>query len=73
MTEIDPNDAAAWYWSGSTLPDPDDPSQPAGPNQAKEQIALYAKALERNPYMTPAIYKMAMTSRFTDDEGIPRG
>ena len=67
VTEIDPNDAAAWYWSGSTLTDPDDPSQPAGPKQAKEQIALYAKALELNPYMTPAIYKMAMTSRFTND------
>ena len=46
VTEIDPNDAAAWYWSGSTLPDPDNPSQPAGPDQANEQIALYAKALE---------------------------
>jgi tetratricopeptide (TPR) repeat protein len=66
VTEIDPNDALAWYWSGSTLPDLERPSQPAGPNQAKEQIAFYAKGLELNPYMTPAIYKMAMTSRFTE-------
>jgi tetratricopeptide (TPR) repeat protein len=66
VTEIDPNDALAWYWSGSTLPDPERPSQPAGPKQAKEQIAFYAKGLELNPYLTPAIYKMAMTSRFTE-------
>ncbi len=51
------------------MTDPEDPvPDPAGPKQAKEQVALYAKALELNPYMTPAIYKrMAMTSRFTND------
>jgi tetratricopeptide (TPR) repeat protein len=66
VTEIDPNDATGWYWAGSTLTDRDNPTQPAGPNQAKEQIAFFVKALERNPYMTPALYKMAMSSRFTD-------
>jgi tetratricopeptide (TPR) repeat protein len=66
VTEIDPNDATAWYWAGSTLTDPDNPSQPAGPKQSKEQIALFAKALERNPYLTPALYKTAMSLRFTD-------
>ena len=30
VTEIDPNDAAAWYWTASTLPDPEHPSRPAG-------------------------------------------
>ncbi len=66
VTEIDPSDASAWYWSGSTLPDTENPSRPAGPKLAQEQIALFAKALERNPYLTPAIYKMAMTARFTE-------
>jgi tetratricopeptide (TPR) repeat protein len=65
VTEIDPDDAAGWYWTGSTLPDLENPSQPAGPKQAAEQIAFFVKALERNPYMTPALYKMAMSSRFT--------
>ena len=29
-------------------------------------MALFAKALELNPYLAPAIYKMAMTARFVD-------
>jgi tetratricopeptide (TPR) repeat protein len=65
VTEIDPNDAAGWYWLGSTMTDREDPTKPAGPDQAKEQMALFAKALDRDPYLTPAIYKMAMASRFT--------
>ena len=73
MTEIDPKDAAAWYRAGATLPDTDDPSRPAGPKQAKEQIALYAKVLERNPYMTPAIYNMALTSRFANEPEKTKG
>ena len=31
VTEIDPNDAAAWYWAGSTADRPRGPAQPAGP------------------------------------------
>src|SRR3954463_12177905 len=31
-------------------------TQPAGPRQAKEQVALYSKALACDPYLTPAIY-----------------
>ena len=69
VTEIDPNDAAGWYWLGGTMTDPQDPSRPAGPDQAPEQIALFAKALDRDPYLTPAIYKMAMATRFTKDRG----
>jgi tetratricopeptide (TPR) repeat protein len=64
VTEIDPRDAAGWYWLGSTLTDPEDSSKPAGPDQAREQMALFAKALDLDPYLTPAIYKMAMASRF---------
>ncbi len=67
VTEIDPGDAAGWYWLGSTMTDPRDPSAPAGPDQAPEQIALFEKALDRDPYLTPAIYKMAMATRFTKD------
>ncbi len=67
VTEIDPSDAAGWYWLASTMTDPANPANPAGPDQAKEQMSLFAKALDRDPYLTPAIYKMAMASRFTKD------
>ena len=59
VTEIDPNDAAAWFWTASTVTDPSDPNRPAGPEQAKEQIGLFEKALELDPYLTPALYKLA--------------
>ncbi len=41
------------------MTDPSDPNRPAGPEQAKEQIGLFEKALELDPYLTPAIYKLA--------------
>jgi tetratricopeptide (TPR) repeat protein len=65
VTELDPSDPVAWYWSGSTVTDATDPSRPAGPKEAPAQIALFKKALERDPYLTPALYKMAMALRFT--------
>ena len=68
VSEIDPKDAAAWYRRATTLTDPEEPTRQAGPKQAKEQVALFAKALELNPFMMPAIYGMAMASRFTDQQ-----
>ncbi len=65
VAEIDPTDATAWYWVASTLTDPDDPTRPAGPKQAKEQIELLGKAVELNPYLTPAVFKMATAYRMT--------
>jgi tetratricopeptide (TPR) repeat protein len=67
VTEIDPMDAVAWYWLGATVPEADNPAQPAGAERAKEQVALYAKALNLDPYLTPAIYRMALASRFTGE------
>ncbi len=43
----------------------DDPTKPAGPGQAQEQIALFSKALELNPYLTPVIYKLAFAYRMS--------
>lgn len=63
VTELDPHDAASWYWTASTLTDPADPTQPAGPSQAKDQVTLFAKALECDPYLTPAIYKLSFAYR----------
>ena len=72
VTEIDPSDAAAWYWLGSTTTESDDPSKLADQDRirqtAREQIALFTKAIERDPYLTPAIYKMAMASRFVEPQ-----
>ncbi len=64
VTEVDATDPAAWYWSASTLTDPDDPSRPIGRAQAGEQIELLKKALELDPYLTPAIYKLAFAYVF---------
>ena len=60
VTEIDPNDAAAWYWTGEHI---DRPRRtrlgPPAPNRPRSRSAYLTKALELNPYLTPAIYKMA--------------
>lgn len=58
VTEHDPNDAHAWYKAGSTLTDPGDPDRPAGPEQAAALIAFYRKAVELNPYLVSALYKL---------------
>ncbi|MGE3820710.1 MAG: tetratricopeptide repeat protein, partial [Isosphaeraceae bacterium] len=58
VAERDPADGHAWYKVGATLTAPDDPSQPAGPAQAEELIALYTRALDRNPYLVTALYKL---------------
>ena len=45
VTEIDPNDAAAWYWSGSTLPDPDNPAlNPASKRKNRSHILKGARS-----------------------------
>src|SRR5262249_59002469 len=51
VTAIDPSDAAAWYWSGSTLA------------EAGDQIADLTKAVKLNPYLAPALYKLAFAQR----------
>jgi tetratricopeptide (TPR) repeat protein len=65
VTELDPKDAIAWYWSASTLTDPDNPLVTTSPKLAREQAALYEKALELDPYLTQAIYRLAFVSRLT--------
>src|SRR5208337_4757556 len=46
VTELDPHDATSWYWSASTLTDPEMSLLSTSPKLAKEQAALYSKALE---------------------------
>ena len=58
VADHNPSDAHAWYKVGATLTDPDDPDRPAGPKQAKQLIEIYTKAVERNPYLVSALYKL---------------
>lgn len=58
VTEHDPADAHAWYKAGSTMTDPGDPDRTAGPDQAHALIPLYRKAVELNPYLVSALYKL---------------
>ncbi len=67
VTELDPNDAASWYWAASTVTDPDEPSRGAGAGQAREQIELLTRALACDPYLTPAIYKLSFAYRFAGE------
>ncbi len=72
VTEIDPTDAAAWYWMGCTIPDAssqvEDPKMrlEAIKEKSKTEIAFFTKALELNPYLTPAVYRFAMAARFVN-------
>ncbi len=67
MTEIDPNDAVSWYWRASTLTDPDNPLLSTSPKIARQQAALYARAIELDPYLTQAIYKLSFVSRLAGE------
>ena len=69
VTEIDPTDANAWLELGSTLTDPARPGMKAGRPQSGELVKLYGKAVECNPYLTTAMYKLAFAYR---DAGDPK-
>ena len=67
VTEIDPTDAAAWYWMGRTIPEPAQPPEDrlkAMKEKSQQEIELFTKALELNPYLTQAVYGYAMAARF---------
>lgn len=63
----DPHDGHVWFQVGSTMTDPDDPERQAGVKQAKELVATYTKALECNPYLTTAMYKLQAATSWTGD------
>ena len=65
VAEHDPADGHAWLKVGETLLDPATVGQPggpraAGPKQAAQLIDVYTKALEANPYLVPALYKLML-------------
>lgn len=67
VAETDPKDGHAWFKVGSTLTDKDDPTRPAGPSQAKELIEIYTRALEQNPYLVTALFKLQAAASWSGD------
>jgi tetratricopeptide (TPR) repeat protein len=65
VVEIDPNDATSWYWLAATVNDPERPDSPDLRKLARQQIPLLQKALDCDPYLTPAIYKLQQAFRLT--------
>ena len=59
MTEIDPKDAAAWYWYGATVCDQDDVANSDVRKLAPLQIPIFQKALALDPFNASALYKLA--------------
>ena len=55
VTRIDPNDAASWYWLGQAL---------SGDSERANEC--FQRALDLDPYLSSAIYNVAMNSRTSD-------
>jgi tetratricopeptide (TPR) repeat protein len=67
VTEIDPDDGPAWFQTGSTLSTlavGGNPNLKERGEQARQSIALFEKALACDPYLTPAVYKLAFAYVF---------
>ena len=69
VTENDPKDGHAWYKLGATLTKPGDPLQPAQIEQARELIEIYTKALECNPYLVTAMYRLQQAYGWARERG----
>jgi tetratricopeptide (TPR) repeat protein len=67
VIEVDPYDANAWLELGSTMTDPDGKKVLPGSRLLPELISCYAKAVELNPYLTTAIYKLSMAHGYNGD------
>ena len=67
VTEIDPTDGHAWFQYGSTLLSEKDPNRTAGPDQSTELIAIFTRALECNPYLVPALYRLQQAYSWRGD------
>jgi hypothetical protein len=64
VAERDPTDGHAWFKVGATLTAPGEAGQPAGPDQAEQLIAIYTRALDCNPYLVTALYKLQQAYGF---------
>ena len=67
VAQIDPHDAHTWLEFGATLTDPDQENMPAGRKQARELVAAYTKAIEANPYLVTAMFKLQFAYNLVGD------
>ena len=67
VTRGDPGDGHAWLQVGQTLGNPLRSGQRTTPEQARELITIYSKALEANPYLLSALYKLAFAYGLAGD------
>ena len=67
VIEVDPLDANTWLELGSTMSEPDGGGILPGSKLLPEQVACYAKAVELNPYLTTAIYKLSQVLGYSGD------
>ena len=67
VVEIDPGDSNAWLELGTTLTDGDKMGIFPGSKLLPEQMADYAKAVELNPNLVPAVYKLSRVKAFVGD------
>ena len=68
VVDADPSDAQSWLMLGSTVTNPKRPGMTAGPKQAQELIPIYLRALELNPYLVPALYKLQQAYVWAGDK-----
>jgi tetratricopeptide (TPR) repeat protein len=61
VTELDPKDGHAWYKLGATLMSTTEPTRPAGIEDADRLLEIFSTALERSPYLLPAMYRLQLT------------
>ena len=66
VVEHDASDAKAWELYGTTLPSLKNPDFPAELDRAEELVEIYSKALECNPYLVPALYKLYGAYKFAE-------
>jgi tetratricopeptide (TPR) repeat protein len=58
VIDRDPRDAASWYKLASTISDDENPAKTDARKQAKEQIEPLRKAVENDPYLVQALYRL---------------
>ena len=63
VTELDPHDATSWYWTASTLTDPETRPSPPDRGWPRSRSPSTRRHSSIDPYLTQAIYKLSFASR----------
>ncbi|CAN5646731.1 hypothetical protein BH23PLA1_BH23PLA1_27520 [soil metagenome] len=59
VVDRDPTDGHAWFYLGSSMELVGDSIGVPSPEDLEQRIEVYSKALERNPYLMQALYKLS--------------